>query len=366
MVRFGTVVFRMAEGELRFGLFDIMQVLEEKSSQRAYAEHLTDAVVADESGLDYYFVAERHFMPLYRTPSPSVWLAAVAAKTKRIRIGALAYTLPLHNPVQLAEEVSMLDHLSGGRMEVGVGLGHRVEELISMGVDPAFRQPLLLEGVVLLTRAWRGEPFDHPGQAYQFENVYVEAPLQRPHPPLWLAANDPNAVGWAARNGLSVAVGFQPNDRLVAPTSAFRAAEVTGTAATAGNGPQLALMRHLYVAESDEQAMDEMTKDVMEIGGHFATVPRGINASPPGKMSRDEARASIHHMIENDIMIAGSPETCAQRIAETAKLLQLDVFLANPYLTGVESRRIRRTIRLLASVVGPRVERLLAAGDTGT
>jgi alkanesulfonate monooxygenase SsuD/methylene tetrahydromethanopterin reductase-like flavin-dependent oxidoreductase (luciferase family) len=354
----------LAEGELRFGLFDIMQVLEEKSSQRAYAEHLTDAVVADESGLDYYFVAERHFMPLYRTPSPSVWLAAVAAKTKRIRIGALAYTLPLHNPVQLAEEVSMLDHLSGGRMEVGVGLGHRVEELISMGVDPTFRQPLMLEGIVLLTRAWRGDPFNHPGQVFQFENVYVEAPLQKPHPPLWFAGNDPEAVGWAARNGLSVAVGFQPDARLVAPTSAFRAAEVTGQAASAGNGPQLALMRHLYVAESDERAMDEMTKDVMEIGSHFATQPRGINAAPPGKMTRTEAQASIQHMIETDVMIAGSPETCAQRLARTARRLQLDVFLANPYLTSVDSRRVRRTIRLLASTVGPRVEALLASAET--
>src|SRR6185437_321837 len=72
---------KMAEGKLRFGLFDIMQVLEQTSSQHAYAAHLKDAVVADEAGLDYYFVAERHFMPLYRSPAPSIWLAAVAAKT---------------------------------------------------------------------------------------------------------------------------------------------------------------------------------------------------------------------------------------------------------------------------------------------
>jgi alkanesulfonate monooxygenase SsuD/methylene tetrahydromethanopterin reductase-like flavin-dependent oxidoreductase (luciferase family) len=350
---------KMAEGKLRFGLFDIMQVLEQTSSQRAYAAHLKDAVVADEAGLDYYFVAERHFMPLYRSPAPSVWLAAVAAKTKRIRLGSLAYTLPLHNPVRLAEEVSMLDHLSDGRMEVGVGLGHRVEELVALGIDPAIRQPLLLEGIVLLTRAWRGEPFDHPGQAYQFENIYVEAPVQRPHPPLWFAGNDPQAIGWAARNGLSVAVGFQPNERLVVPTTAFREADVTGSAAAAGNGPQLALMRHLYVAESDERAMDEMTKDVMEIGGHFTTLPRGIQGEPPGKLTRDEARASVQHMLDTDVIIGGGPETCAQRLAQTARQLQLDVFLANPYLTGVDARRIRRTIRLLAATVGPRVNELL-------
>ncbi len=344
-----------------FGLFDIMQVLEETTSQRAYAEHLNDAVLADESGLDYYFVAERHFMPVYRTPSPSVWLGAVAARTKRIRIGAMAYTLPMHNPVRLAEEVSMLDHLSGGRMEVGVGLGHRPEELAAIGVDPAYRQPLLLEGVVLLQRALRGKVFDHPGQVYQFQNIYVEAPVQQPYPPLWFAGNDPEALGWAARNGLSAAIGFQPNARLTVPAKSFRTAGLYDGARVPEGGQHLALMRHLYVAESDERAMDEMTRDIMEIGERFATSPRGIAGTPPKKMSRDEARASVEQMIENDVIIGGGPETCAQAIARAARQLDADVFLANPYPTGVEAKRVRRTIRFYAGEVRRRVEELLAA-----
>jgi alkanesulfonate monooxygenase SsuD/methylene tetrahydromethanopterin reductase-like flavin-dependent oxidoreductase (luciferase family) len=352
------------EVSLRFGLFDIMQVLEETTSQRAFAEHLNDAVLADEIGLDYYFVAERHFMPVYRSPSPSVWLGAVAARTKRIRIGALAYTLPMHNPVRLAEEVSMLDHLSGGRMEVGVGLGHRPEELRSIGVDPAYRQPLLLEGVVLLQRAWRGVPFDHPGQVYQFENLYVEAPVQRPFPPLWFAGNDPEALGWASRNGLSAAIGFQPNERLVVPANAFRTAERQEHAKKSAPEQHLALMRHLYVAESDERAMEEMTKDIMQIGGHFASSPRGIAAHPPKKMSRDEARASVEQMIKTDVIIGGGPETCASAIARAAQQLGIDVFLANPYLTGVEAKRVRRTLRFLSGAVRSRVNEMLGSADS--
>lgn len=351
----------VAEVKLLFGLFDIMQVLEEKTSQRAYAEHLADAVLADESGLDYYFVAERHFMPVYRSPSPSVWLGAVAARTKRIRIGALAYTLPMHNPVRLAEEVSMLDHLSGGRMEVGVGLGHRPEELRSVGVDPAYRQALLLEGVVLLQRAWRGEPFDHPGQVYQYQNLYVEAPVQRPFPPLWFAGNDPEALGWASRNGLSAAIGFQPNDRLVVPAKAFKTAEQHETATIPESGQHLALMRHLYVAESDERAIDEMTRDIMEIGERFAASPRGIAGTPPRKMSRDEARASVEQMIETDVIIGGGPDTCAANIVRAAKQLDFDLFLANPYLTGVEPKRVRRTMRLFSGAVKSRVTGMLAS-----
>lgn len=346
-----------------FGLFDIMQVLEETTSQRAYPEHLNDAVLADESGLDYYFVAERHFMPVYRSPSPSVWLGAVAARTKRIRIGAMAYTLPMHNPVRLAEDVSMLDHLSGGRMEVGVGLGHRPEELVAIGVDPSYRRALMLEGVVLLQRAWRGQVFDHPGQVYQYQNLYVEAPVQRPFPPLWFAGNDPDAVGWAARNGMSAAIGFQPNERLELPAKSFRTAGLYEGANVPEGGQHLALMRHLYVAESDERAMDEMTRDIMGMGERFAASPRSIAGTPPKKMSREEARASVRNMIETDVIIGGSPETCAVAIVKAARQLDFDVFLANPYLTGVEARRVRRTLRLLGGPVRTRVEEELAPGS---
>jgi len=357
---------RRAEVEVKllFGLFDIMQVLEETTSRKAYSEHLSDAVLADELGLDYYFVAERHFMPVYRSPSPSVWLGAVAARTKRIRIGALAYTLPMHSPVRLAEEVSMLDHLSGGRMEVGVGLGHRPEELLSIGVDPEFRRPLLLEGVVVMQRAWRGMPFDHPGQVYEYQNLYVEAPIQRPSPPMWFAGNDPEALTWASRNGISGAIGFQPNDRLIVPATAFRTAEKFESAVIPERGQHLALMRHLYVAESDERAMEEMTRDIMEMGERFAASPRGINASPPNKMSRDDARKSVQHMLDTDVIIGGGPETCAAAIAKAVKQLGIDVFLANPYLTGVESRRVRRTLRFFANSVRTRVEELTSTEES--
>lgn len=342
-----------------FGLFDIMQVMEEKPSRRAYAEHLSDAVLADRIGLDYYFFAERHFMPVYRSTAPSVWLGAVAARTKRIRIGAMAYVLPMHVPVRLAEQISMLDHLSNGRMEVGLGLGHRVEELQAVGLDPALRQPMLIEGVVFLQRAWRGEPFDYPGQAYKYQNIYVEAPVQRPFPPLWFAGNDPEALSWASRNGLSGAIGFQSNQRLVVPAKTFREAEKYENAIEFPTGQHLALMRHLYVAESDDQAMEEMTNDIMRIGQRFAAGPRAITAARPKKMSRTDARRSVEQLMRDDVIIAGSPESCANAIANAAKLLNFDVFLANPYLTGVEQKRVRRNLRFLAAGVRTRVQELL-------
>jgi alkanesulfonate monooxygenase SsuD/methylene tetrahydromethanopterin reductase-like flavin-dependent oxidoreductase (luciferase family) len=344
---------------VEFGIFDIMQVPPEVPSYRAYNRHLADAELADQLGLDYHFVAERHFMALYRTPSPSAWLGAMSQRTKRIRIGALAYTVPMHNPVRLAEDVSMLDHLSGGRMEVGVGLGHRPEELISMGIDPALRHPLLVESLVLMRKAWLGQTFEFPGTAFKYEGIRVELPVQRPHPPLWYAGNDPRAAKWSARNMVSLAIGFQPNAQLANPANAFHE-QKKEEKRSPERRPYLALMRHLYLSETDDQARQEMIADLQQIGRAFAAGPREIPSVDPSELpDRAEAEKQLEQLLQSDVVIGGSPETCARKLADTSKQLGLNVFLANPYLTGLEPERVQRTIRLYAEQVAPQARTLL-------
>ncbi len=344
---------------MQFGIFDIMQVPPEIPSYRAYTRHLDDAALADELGLDYHFIAERHFMALYRTPSPTAWLGAMSQRTRRIRIGALAFTVPLHNPVRLAEDISMLDHLSGGRMEAGVGLGHRPEELSSLGIDPAIRHPMMIESLTLMRKAWLGQTFDFPGQAFKYTNIRVEAPVQVPHPPLWYAGNDPRAAAWCARNVVSLAIGFQADDRLANPAGAFHEQKAESKR-DADRRPYLGLMRHLYVAETDEDARNEMIEDLQRIGQAFAAGPREIPSIDPSELpDRSEAETQLEHLRETNVVIGGSPETCAQQIAETSQKLGLNVFLANPYLTGLEPERVQRTIRLFAELVAPQVRTLM-------
>lgn len=332
-----------------------MQVPPEMPSYRAYSRHLEDAALADELGLDYHFIAERHFMALYRSPSPTAWLGAMAARTRRIRIGALGYIAALHNPVRLAEDVSMLDHLSNGRMEVGVGLGHRPEELTSMGIDPALRHPLLMESLVLMRKAWLGDTFDFPGQAYRYTGIRVDMPIQRPHPPLWYTGNDPKAAQWAARNIVSLALGFQTNEQLQTPARAFQEEKESGNREPQKR-PYLALMRHLYVAESDDQARTEMVADLQRIGRALAASPGELARSGQEELpDQDKAEAELDQLLSNDVIIAGSPETCASAIARAGESLGLHVFLANPYLTGLDPERVERTIRLYAEQVTPLV-----------
>lgn len=344
---------------MQFGIFDIMQVLPGTTSQQAFDEHLAAASLADELGLDFYFAAERHFMPYYRTPSASVWLAAAAARTQKIRLGAMAYTVALHNPVRLAEEISMLDHLSGGRMEVGLGLGHRVEELVSLGVDPELRQLMLIEGIVLIDRAFRGEVFQHPGQVWQFSNLYVEPPLQPGGPPLWYAGNDPQAIEWSGRNGLSAAIGFQPDERLLEPSQAFQQARQNQK--DAGENVErlrLALMRGIYVAESDEQATEDLVAMVTSSGATFsALLPPGQPPKEPP--TPEEAREQVERMHQERIIVSGGPERVARYIGAANRRLGIDVFLANPWQSGVSREQIERTIRLYATEVVPRARKMV-------
>jgi len=334
-----------------FGLFDILQVDPAIPTSESVQAHLDHARIADELGLEYIFVAERHFMPLYRAATPGLLLASLAATTANARLGVMAYTLALHNPVLLAEEISALDHLSGGRLEVGVGLGHRPQEIAGLGVPAEHRQPIFLEALLMMRQLWQGKPYNYDGAMFHVRDVQVDPPYQRPHPPLWYAGNDPQAANWAARHGLNLALGFQPDEALKSPAEAF-----------GSERGHLAIMRHIYVAESDEAAREEITADLMRVGEQLAANPPNPSAPPTPAPDRAEADRQRADLIARQVVVAGSPETVAGEIARTLTTLNADVFLANIHLSGVDDIRLRATLLRYAADVVPRVRAILAAG----
>lgn len=344
-----------------FGVFDIMQVDQSLPTADSVASHLSVAREADRLGLDYVFVAERHFMPMYRAASPGLLLANLAATTGRVRLGVLAYTLPLHHPALLAEEISMLDHLSGGRLEVGIGLGHRPVEIDSLGLPSQHRQPLFLESFALLRRLWSGDPVTFRGAAYRVQDVLVDRPLQRPYPPLWYAGNDPVAADWAARSGMSLAVGFQSDEQLEVPAAAFTAARRDDTQS------RLAVMRNVYVAPTDDEAREDIIGDLMRIGADLLANPRGVDTSAMAAPTRATAERQHADHDARQSIVSGGPEHVAAALAATMSTLGADIFLANVHLAGVNESRVRRSLTLFANDVIPRVRRLLTAGtDAGS
>src|SRR5258707_10312902 len=162
----------------------------------------------DRTGFRTYHMSEHHATPLNLTPSPSVFLAAVAQRTKRLRLGALVYVLPAHHPLRLAEEICMLDYLSQGRVEVGIGGGASPHELHYFGVEPDQAQAMYVEAYTVIMQALTRAEVNFQGKHYRFGGVPIDKkPAQLPPPPLWYAVPVPEGAAWPAQNKINVVCG---------------------------------------------------------------------------------------------------------------------------------------------------------------
>jgi probable F420-dependent oxidoreductase len=157
-------------------------------------------VYAEQLGFDSVWITEHHFVEDGYTPSVLTIAAAIAARTSRIRIGTWVLLLPLHNALRVAEDAATVDILSNGRLDLGMGLGYRVEEFAAFGVDRRQRGRIMDEGVELIRRAWTEDRVTFAGRFYNVRDLNVTPkPVQRPHPPLWLAARGEVPARRAAR-----------------------------------------------------------------------------------------------------------------------------------------------------------------------
>jgi alkanesulfonate monooxygenase SsuD/methylene tetrahydromethanopterin reductase-like flavin-dependent oxidoreductase (luciferase family) len=239
---------------MQFGVFDQNDQGPYELGEQ-YENRLKLIEFYDSAGFRTYHMSEHHSTPLSRTPSPSVFLAAVAQRTKRIRFGPLVYVLPAHHPLQLAEEICMLDHLSRGRLEVGVGRGASPHELEYFGVDPEQAPAIYVEAYNVIKQALTEPEVNFKGKYYNFENVPIEIkPAQLPHPPFWYAVPVPEGAAWPAQNKINI-VCAGPALRIREITDRYRAEW-----AAIGNSPdELPLMginRFVVAADTDGQAME--------------------------------------------------------------------------------------------------------------
>jgi len=173
-----------------------------RSYQDIYAEIIEQIVWAEGIGYDDVWLTEHHFADDGHAPSPLPQAAAIAVKTKKIRIGTGVLLLPLYHPVRVAEDGATIDILSGGRFELGVGVGYRVEEFAGLGIPREQRGGRANEGLEIIRRLWEGETVTYKGKYFQIENARLTPePVQRPRPPIWIGGFAGAAIKRAARLG---------------------------------------------------------------------------------------------------------------------------------------------------------------------
>ena len=245
--------------QLAFGLFDWIDRGEAPLHQ-LYEERLQLLEVADAAGFFCYHLAEHHATPLGMAPSPALFLAAAAQRTQHIRLGPLTYLLPLYNPLRLIEEVCMLDHLSGGRLELGIGRGVSPYELGYFGVDPANTREMFNEALAVLVAGMTQERLTFEGIHYQYHNVPMElGPMQQPYPPLWYPTHVPESVEYAAAQGHNF-VGLGPAaivrelvDIYWKTWEAHR--HEPGRLNAHVTEPKVGIVRQIFVADTDNEAL---------------------------------------------------------------------------------------------------------------
>ena len=247
---------------IEFGLFDHIDKRNEPLS-KTFAERIEYICAAEEGGIRGYHLAEHHGTPLGMAPSPSIFLAAAAQATSRIRLGAMVYLLPLYIPLRLIEEICMLDHLSNGRLDVGTGRGVSPIEVAFYGVDIDVSGEIYGEALDLILQGLYSERLSHNGKNFHYENVpMVLKPLQDPIP-LWSAGTSPQGQMYAAQRGMNmVALGDTSYIKQVAESYKNiwpQHADHPLRRVSANKEPFIGAYRVIVVGDGDESA-DKMAR----------------------------------------------------------------------------------------------------------
>jgi alkanesulfonate monooxygenase SsuD/methylene tetrahydromethanopterin reductase-like flavin-dependent oxidoreductase (luciferase family) len=293
---------------MQFGVFDHLDRYGGALADY-YEDRLKIAEAYDRAGFHGYHLAEHHGTPLGMAPSPSVFLAAVAQRTTRLRFGPLVWPMPLHHPLRLIEEICMLDQLSGGRLDIGFGRGAAPIELEYYAVAPQDAQEIYAEAVELVIKGLTHKVLDFKGRRFSFTGVPMELePLQKPHPPIWYGVHAPDSAERAARRGLNV-VSLDPTNETRLAIERYRTVwreiHARGSAL-----PKLGLGRFIVVAPSDAAALELARRAYLVWHASFTHLFRRH-----GRTQSHPRPASFDLLAERGQGIAGSPATVAEFLA---------------------------------------------------
>jgi len=191
---------------MKFGVLQFFSWPERRVALETVYERAFDRIrIMDETGYDAVWLAEHHFSSFSICPSIHMMGVHIAARTKRLRIGTAVSLAPFYHPLRLAEEVALLDVLSGGRVNWGAGRGYQMAEFQAFGLAPEESYPRFRENVQIVIEAWTHERVSFKGRFWEFDDIEVlPKPAQKPHPPVWLAASSAEAINWAGENGFSI------------------------------------------------------------------------------------------------------------------------------------------------------------------
>jgi len=346
---------------MEFGMFHEFQWSPGETEAAAFAHSFAEVDAAERWGLDAMWLAELHFVPDRSVLSaPLIIGSAIAARTRRMKIGTAVQVLPLCHPLRLAEEAATLDQISEGRLIFGVGRSGFPRTYEAYGVPYAESRERFAETLEIVTQAWTEPKFSHHGPYFHYENVtLVPKPWQKPRPPIRIAATSPDTYATIGKLGhaIFVAVRLGSFSELAPLVREYR--EAYAAAGHPGRG-EAYLRVPVYIAETEQRARDEPEASIMRL---LRTIGAQVQQSAGRAGTRDiERRAERGERMQTisydevlrDKVIVGTPAMVVDRLKELQEEIGLDGILAelNPG-SLIPRDRVLNALRLLCEEVMP-------------
>ena len=320
-----------------------------------YAEHIDQAVLAEELGYDTIWTTEHHFAEDGWSPSLLPILSAVAARTTTIRIGTFIIILPFHHPVRVAEDAATVDIISNGRLDLGVGLGYWLSEFASFNVPRNERVSRLTEGIDIIRKCFTEDEFSYAGRYHTLRQIEMRPkPIQQPHPPLWVGAMTEKSVTRTARLGCHLAgSGGADLQRMY-----------DGALNDLGkpiDEHYISQLRAVYIAETREQAWDDAEEHLYYMMSMYdkrykeaddlpwATETMSApEVPPPGELRKTKDLSFFQAPL-----IVGTPDDAIQEIERYSAETRVTHLVMWMQLAGLPAAKARRSMELFAKHVIP-------------
>jgi len=335
----------------------------DETAQRSYSAAIERFRLADETGWDWVTVAEHHYSPFSLTPNPMLLAGALTQVVRRARIAVLGPTVPMLNPVRVAEEFAMLDVMSGGRIVAGLMRG-TPNEYVTYNVNPQESRERFQEALQLIRKAWtEPQPFGWQGRHYEFRSLSIwPRPVQKPHPPLYMSGSSPESGQYAGEN--HIGIGF-------AVTTLPLATKAIGVYRAAARGagweptPDDIIYRcGLHIADSDEKANNDLTSGPPR--GRFSISNPALESAVAGtsyygrdfeaQRNRVARLPTIKDAVDNGQVLFGGPNSVFQQILKIRDLIGAGIL--DLVLITQDDDKARRAVELFAGKVLPRLREM--------
>jgi len=324
---------------------------------RLYREHLQLSIEAERLGYDNVWMNEHHFIGDGYSPSVLPLAAVTAMQTERIRIGTSLLLMPLHHPINVAEDGAVVDVLSNGRFDLGVGQGYRPEEFVSYNIPAAERGRRMREGVEIVRQLWSGKPANFSGKFYSVTDAVLDPPVvQQPHPPIWIGGRNRSVVEWAARNGYNFigagGLGVFGDKR---PSELYR--DILSETGRNPDDFSIGQIRYGYVAATTERAWAEASE-----AAHYALESLGAWLADAADLPGDEGFRRVPQPTEmrqvfggadNSTLLIGSPEDIVANLKHWSSTDPFTHLMLEMSLPGIPQARVIESMRLFATEVIP-------------